>query len=287
MQLDRIELADINEPVRLAKAVHRQLYAVQSPVPVVEIAQALDIEDVAFGSFDGFEGMLLTDRVRSKGGILANNSKGVHRARFTVAHELGHFLMERHELSGDTGFTCQAKDLRETRQGRLHQKQETQANRFAIELLAPAGLVENTFSSDPDLKDAQKLRDQLDISLEACVRRLVELRPEPLAAIWSFEGRIRYVVRGTRFPFVTGKPKEQIPKTTQAARAIANGSRGFTEFADTHALSWTSYPDLQLYEQTRVTSNGHAVTLLWADLPDDDEADEAGGRNELTEPRFR
>ncbi|MBL6426793.1 MAG: hypothetical protein HOY44_04645 [Maritimibacter sp.] len=39
-------------------------------VPIVEIALGLDISDVRIDSFDGFEGMLPTDRVRSDGVIL-------------------------------------------------------------------------------------------------------------------------------------------------------------------------------------------------------------------------
>lgn len=37
--------------------------------------------------------------------------------------------------------------------------------------------------------------------------------------------------------------------------------------------------NLELYQQTRVANNGHAVTLLWAELREDDKSD--GGLNEL------
>ncbi|MFZ3585089.1 ImmA/IrrE family metallo-endopeptidase [Loktanella sp. DJP18] len=230
--------------------------------------------------------MLLTDAVRSTGAILANTAKGSRRARFTVAHELGHFLMERHVLSNPSGFRCIADDMRETQEGRRDLRQETQANQFAIGLLAPGYLVNPLLSPDPDLRDAQRLSALLDISLEACVRHLLEIRPEPLAAVWSYKGRIRYFGKSSAFPFVTCKAKLLLPQTSAACRAVSNGTPGYTEVQATHATAWTSQPDLDLYEQTRVSKTGHAVTLFWADtINEDDSTDD--GHPELDMPKFR
>ena len=118
MHQNRIDLADIHHPAVLARMFHKLLFKLDSAVPVVDIAKALDVSEVWLDRFDGFEGMLLTDTVRSSGCILANNSKSHRRARFTIAHEPGHFLMERHQLSAATGFTCSAQDMPETRDGR-------------------------------------------------------------------------------------------------------------------------------------------------------------------------
>lgn len=264
------------------------LGVLDAAVPVVDVALALDIHDVRFDQFDGFEGMLLTNQSRSIGGILANSSKGQRRARFTVAHELGHFLMERHELSSDGGFQCRAQDMRETRDGRQHVRQESQANQFAAELLAPAYRVTPLLSSDPDLRDAQRMRDLLDLSLEACVRRIVLCRDEVLAAVWSNTGRVRYTVKGGGFPYLNVQHGDRLPSTSAAHHAVQNGQVGFTDLIDTHSLSWTDQADLDLFEQTRVANKGHAVTLLWADIPDPDEDDgDDPGRPELGMPGFR
>lgn len=285
MQLDRLDLTDIHHPAVLARTVHKLLGKLDSAVPVEDIAVSLDIAEVRLDRFDGFEGLLLTDTVRSTGCILANTSKGCRRARFTVAHELGHFLMERHQLSAATGFTCSARDMRETRDGRLQLRQETQANQFAIELLAPDYLMEPCFSDDPDLRDAQRLRDLLDVSLEACVRRMVDRRDEPLASVWSYHGAVRYFAKGSDFPFVALSKGDRIPQTSAAHRAIANASPSFTQFAKADPHLWTGRSNLELFEQTRVAKNGHAVTLLWAELQEDQEDD--GGLKELGMPGFR
>ena len=285
MHLDRIHLADIPHPAVLARTIHKLLGKREGAVPVVGMAKARDSAEVRRDRFDGFEGMLLTDAVRSTGCILANTSKNMRRTRFTVAHELGHFLMERHQLSAATGFTCSAQDMRETREGRQNLRQETQANQFAIELLTPDYLMEPFYSDDPDLRDAQRLREHLDVSLEACVRRMVDRRYEALAAVWSHNGTVRYFARGTDFPFIALSRGDRMPQTSAAHRAIANGQPLFTQFAEADAHPWTGRSNLALFEQTRVANNGHAVTLLWAELPDDDE--DNGGLNELGIPGFR
>jgi len=285
LKLDRIDLADIHAPRRLARALQRQLGKIAPPVPIIEIAKALDISEVRTETLDGVEGMLLTDKVRSTGAILANNRHGSRRTRFTIAHELGHFLMERHALSDEGGFRCSGRDMRETREGRQELRQEAEANRFAIELLAPPAMVIGHLSKDPDLRNAQRLRDTLDISLEACVRRMIDCRDEPLAAVWSHQGRVRYSVRDARFPFIPLKPRDPLPQTSHAVRAVTNARPGFTEFSEAHSLAWTNRPGLNLVEQTRLARKGHAVTLLWADLPEEDEDD--SGLPELGLPGFR
>ncbi|MEM6891562.1 MAG: hypothetical protein AAF636_26090 [Pseudomonadota bacterium] len=145
--------------------------------------------------------------------------------------------------------------------------------------------MEPYYSDDPDLRDAQRLRDRLDVSLEASVRRMVDRRAEALAAVWSYNGTVRYFAKGADFPFVALGKGDRIPQTSAAHRGIANGQPGFTRFAEANAHAWTGRSELELYEQTRVAPSGHAVTLLWAELPEDYKDD--GGLKELGMPGFR
>jgi hypothetical protein len=288
VQLDRIDLADIHEPERLADTLHGQLALTQGPVPVGEIALALGISEVREAPLEGVEGMLLTDERRSLGAILANNRGGRRRLRFTIAHELGHFLMEHHKLSSPAGFTCQAADLRATREGRRHLRQEAEANRFAIGLLAPRSLVMPLLSPDPDLDDARRLRTALDISREAAVRHLVETRDDCLAAVWSKDGRIRYAIRGQGFPYVTSRSGQSLPQATAAHCVHLNGKTGITGWCETPSIAWTNESDIELYEQSWRSPSGHAVTLLWAEMPDhEDDAEDDSSQRERDLPGFR
>lgn len=270
----------------MADAIHRQIGNPISAVPIDEIALALDISEVRKAKLDGVEGMLLTDRVRSFGAILVNTTGGSRRARFSVAHELGHFLMERHVLSGEDGFRCNRHDMGEVRNDTWHRKQEAEANQFAINLLAPESIMRTCLAQDPDLRPIQNLSDHLDLSREATLRRYIDLSDKPVAAIWTGHGRIRTAKRNDAFPWICRGSGDALSDLTQAWWAIRNGTPGYTDIVESPAVAWTDREGVEIYEQTRVGRDGHAVTLLWADLPHDDDADE-GGPTEIGMPEFR
>lgn len=255
------------------------------PFQVEDIAISLDIEQIAKDPYDGFEGMLLTDRVRSTGIIMANTRGGERRTRFTIAHELGHFLMDWHELSSTEGFQCRKADLVETRSAKRHQRQESQANDFAVNLLAPPRLFDRELSQDPDLFDMARIARYFGMSLEATARRMVDLRPEPLAIVWSQNRVVRYSYKSTGFPWIHLSTGSLISGESQAGRAIVKAKTGCTSLTEATALHWLKDPEIMLFEQTRVGKNGYSTTLLWAEKPDD-ENDENFGLAELSAPRF-
>ena len=107
ISLDRIAVEEAGaNPVRLARAIHKQLPDLAGAVPVHEIARALDIEEIREERLTSFEGCLLTDRRKSYGAILVNAANSLRRRRYTVGHELCHFLNERHIPTTEDGFRC-------------------------------------------------------------------------------------------------------------------------------------------------------------------------------------
>ena len=176
--------------------------------------------------------------------------------------------------------------MSEARADTLHRKQESEANTFAINLLAPASMMLTCLQADPDLRSIQSQSEDLDLSLEATLRRYIDLIGEPVAAIWTQGTRIRAAKRNRNFPWVTRSRGDPLSNLTQAWRAVSNGRPGFTEMVEGPTIAWTDAEDVAIFEQTRVGKNGHAVTLLWADLPEGGDADE-GGPEELGMPGFR
>ena len=84
--------------------------------------------------------------------------------------------------------------------GGVHRKQEAEANTFAIGLLAPPYLMASALREDPDVRVAEGLVRQLNVSLEAILRRYVDLHSEPLAAVWSREGVVQSFPGQSAFP---------------------------------------------------------------------------------------
>src|SRR3546814_5487495 len=94
---DLIEIESAGaDPARLAAAIIKQLPNISGAVPVYDIARALDIEEIREERLTSFEACLLTDRHKSHGSILVNAASSPRRRRYSVGHELGHFLNERH-----------------------------------------------------------------------------------------------------------------------------------------------------------------------------------------------
>ena len=158
LHLDRMAIEDVgSNPERLAAAIHDQLGLGKGQVPVVAIAAALDIVEIRAAATRGLEGALVTTEERSEGIIMVRAGATPQRRRFTVGHELGHFLNPGHETTARTGFACTPKDLATPWSvlagADRHRAQEAEANRFAVELLAPRRLIQPMFlRGTPDLE---------------------------------------------------------------------------------------------------------------------------------------
>ena len=256
------------------RALHGLIGRIDGPIPVAEVARALDIVEVLECPLDGCEGVLLTDRTRKNGSILVNNKRGAQAARFSIAHELGHFLLERHVLGLEDGMVCTVRDLRESRTMRQHNKQEVEANEFAIGLLVPGYAAAATLNADPEIEAAVQVQKRFDISLEAATRCLVERHEEPLAAVWAKDGVIRYVVRGPRFPWITWKAGQRLPALSRTPRYLAAGSSGISAMGEVAPAAWTQSDIPELFEQARIGKDGRSLTLLWATLPEAEDGEE-------------
>jgi Zn-dependent peptidase ImmA (M78 family) len=174
VKLDRMAIEEAGpDPERIAASIHMQLALLSGPVPIHQVAEALDIVEIRQLPLKGLEGALVSTPERDIGSIVVNSASSAQRQRFSVAHELGHFLNPWHKPLDPSGrFACRPEDLRKS-WGKLppeashHLIQETEANRFAIEFLAPQKFVRPFLRGIPDLTSVLSLSKTLDLSREA------------------------------------------------------------------------------------------------------------------------
>lgn len=257
--LNLVELADFVHPERLVDAIVQQNPDLPLPVPIEKIAMLAGISTIKSFASEGFAGALVTNAEKSDGAIFYSSRDPRPRQRFTIGHELGHFLLPSHRQSQ---FNCKPRDLSFGAKAEW----ETEANRFSAELLMPRSLVMRTLLSEvsPQMNHVVDLASRFETSLEMTARRYVELNEHPCAIIFSKDNIIRYSVRNEHFvaPLRVRKG-DSLPR--MSGSRLGKGDTATWHEADTH---WwiREGNDAQrvasVQEQTLRQENGFKITLL-------------------------
>lgn len=268
LTLDRMAIEEVGlNPQRLAQAIHEQLRVQEGAVPIYEIVAALDIDEVRKEPLSNFEAALVTTRERDRGRILLNSRSNPQRRRFSLSHELLHFLNPTHEQTSGDGFYCTRLDMSISNGDAIsdvHRRQESEANSFAIELLAPQSRLEPFLRGTQELRQVVAMAEQLDISREAAARRFVEMHSADLAVVFCKDSRFLYGVRGADFPRLSLRKGEQCDLGTPEGT--------ISDFDEVPAEDWLeSLPcRCELVAQTLWQADGRSTTLLRAELDDHD-----------------
>jgi Zn-dependent peptidase ImmA (M78 family) len=161
---------------------HRILKA---PVPVEQIASSLGAEIRKETVDNNLCGFLFRDLKRNQAVIGINEGHHPNRQRFTVAHEIGHFLLHEGEKLYVDGADCGFQINRRNEDSKTGAKvTEREANFFAAELLMPYRFLEDDVIEvgtldllDEDiLQEVLKpLADKYGVSTQALTFRLANL----------------------------------------------------------------------------------------------------------------
>lgn len=175
-------------PHAITAAVKPLIEDVQLPIDVEKIAREklnIEILETHFAENPDLSGMLVRNGDQVFMAINAAQSKP--RQRFTIAHEIGHYLLdEAKPIWVDKNIRPVQVSFRKGSGGTpaAYQLSEVRANRFAAELLMPADWVSREFFaldapgidwSDDD-EPIQKLANRFGASIQAMTIRLLELK---------------------------------------------------------------------------------------------------------------
>jgi len=146
----------------LVESLLKQASVKSPPVPVDLLIRRQGIEIVRKNLDDDTSGFVYVDPKTDDAVIGLNVSHSKTRQRFTLAHELGHFMM--HKSSGghlhvdDRDFFVRFR-TKHSREGL--DIQEIEANAFAAELLMPTRFLE---------QDVKQIKDGVSVSEEKSIR---------------------------------------------------------------------------------------------------------------------
>lgn len=139
-----------------------------TPVPVEEVASRLQIK-IGREPSEDFSGILI--RKDGKALIGVNSNESHVRQRFTIAHELGHFILHK-EKETFVDYRDNQKDIMRT-------PREKQANAFAAALLMPRTKlikdVKTKFKDGIYEEGLIELAELYEVSTEAMKYRLMNL----------------------------------------------------------------------------------------------------------------
>jgi Zn-dependent peptidase ImmA (M78 family) len=247
------------------------------PVPIEELALQLDIEKIAALETDGFEGGLLTDENRAAGIILVNEAARAGRRRFTIGHELGHFLILTHKPVEPAKFLCSREDMRRWtgEQNDRYARMEVEANQFAALLLMPPPALRKFIQQkgDPDLRHVIELAKHFDVSKEAAAHAYAQYHSETIAIVVTHNGVVLRAHRSLKFPRLSAPHGKRVPGGSVFHRPSLQ-RHAASDVVDTVADTWIEVeygrPAPELFEQVYLQQSGFALILLWVEKPDEE-----------------
>lgn len=190
-------------PAAKAWGILRSLKIQDFPIDPRCIAELLGIVIWERELPDNCDGCLM--RVGSASGILINaRIRSETRRKFTIAHEIGHYLLENGTV-GDQRNTVFEKPseytVKEKSQKQAYLQSEKRANQFAVELLMPTPifLADSSILSQVGLPAITVLASQYGTSFTSTGIHYTRLSDQACAIVFSEAGIIRYFAYSNKF----------------------------------------------------------------------------------------
>jgi hypothetical protein len=181
------------------------------------------------------------------------------RQRFSIAHELGHWMIDRGKLSN---FVCSEKNFISDWSG---DNPERRANRFAVDLLMPRNLFEPAAKRrEITFATVRGLCEQFQTSLTATAIRLVECGSFPSILVCSNSNGIKWKIRDRDVP---GEIQLlDAPGAHTNASELLAGLQPNRNPVEVEASDWFTHRRSKYYrihEDTVRLSEDTVLSLLW------------------------
>ncbi|MEO8548532.1 MAG: ImmA/IrrE family metallo-endopeptidase [Kofleriaceae bacterium] len=230
--------------VRAAEHIRVESFAAKLGVAIVETP------------LDGASAQLVRAGARTTIMVSARITDPAAR-RFSIAHELGHFVLDHPSRPPSELCTPYAHRTRE-------RDFEAEANAFAAELLMPGALLRRACEIAPvDLEVPRRIARDYEVSILASAIRFAELASERCAAVFSTQGKVKWVAPSPTFIYEIAR-----------GRPLDRGSLAWDYFANralpdepqpVRADAWVDTSrDLDLVEHSICSHELRTVlTMLW------------------------
>ncbi|HET6252971.1 MAG TPA: ImmA/IrrE family metallo-endopeptidase [Puia sp.] len=172
-----INVSSQKSPAAVAKKILDTFKIKSAPVQVKDLAKNLGLTVIPYDLGEDVSGVLVIEN--GKGTIGYNPANARVRQRFTISHELGHFMLHCKETLMDTLFIDKdfiVKYRSDRKYSHEEIRHEWEANEFAAELLMPrdliwAEMVKKEYENLSEIEFIEKLAKVFDVSVPAMTIR--------------------------------------------------------------------------------------------------------------------
>jgi Zn-dependent peptidase ImmA (M78 family) len=225
---------------------------------VREIKQPMPLD------ISGFEGSLVRNPDdAAEWGILYNGSASPERRRFTIAHELGHFILHRNTQSR---FNCDKDSVYAG-----HEKLrliEREADDFASNLLMPGDVLREMIAGKRvDMRVLGAIAKRFKVSFEALCIRFIKYTDERAILVYWDNGFLKYEWRSKKAILTrarvrhTGDPQEPLPGTLAADASVDQALDGVEMPASVWCAAEAPHMRLREFKHS-YTARDRVLTLL-------------------------
>lgn len=261
-----------NNPRKIALGILEQ-FGIDNPIDtsIEDIVYALNVP-LKYSKLSNCDGRIIHEG--SKSIIVINDSNNFKtRRNFTIAHELGHYLMHRGDLIlhlDDTTTTS----WNNTQSNNKLSRQEAEANTFASEILLPTHLFKDEVFEKPFSPNLIRLiSDKYQVSRSSVIYRFLEIGNHPICVFYVKDNKVLYWRKSTHFNYrIKDCTKLSPPSDSVSAEYFDDGTIYPMKESKQEIVkgTWleirTEYSDDPFYEYCLVHSETNlAISVIWED----------------------
>lgn len=171
----KIKISNTESPAAAAtetliKTIANEQNQISLPVRVTDVAKKLGIEVQQFQLRSNLDAMLVKEASNGDFKVVSNMSQNNHRKRFSLAHEIGHYVKNYQDWPSEKKAAI--AEMRNSRSADGFDPEEIWANQFAAALLMPASIVRKYWAQG---KTDEQMAKIFDVSNQAMNLRRVNL----------------------------------------------------------------------------------------------------------------
>lgn len=261
-----------NNPRHIASSILND-FGISEPqnVEVEDIAHALKIpiRDV---ELRGCEGRIVHKNGQS---IITVNGKCEFesRRRFTIAHEIGHYLLHKNDLINHNDDISSLSWFNDKNKKRIFE-QEFEANEFASELLLPTKNFISDISGIPFSPElARSISDKYKVSRTSTIHRFTEHGNHPICVFYTKNNKVHYWRKSEDFNYYIKDITTQKPPSDSVCAEYFNDNTIYSVEDSKQEISKSTWLEVKaeyagdiFYEFCLVHSATNlAISVIWED----------------------